>query len=554
MSSRNVLIIGGVAAGTKAAAKAKRENPQLNITVLTRDSHVSYAGCGLPYYIGDVIKEEKELLVRRPKDFQIDYDIEVRTGMEALKIKPAEKTVAAKDLATGETKEFTYDKLVIATGASPFIPSVEGRELGNIVTVRTVTEASAIKKFLNEKDVKNAVVIGGGMIGLEVAENLSQRGVKTTVVEMAPHVLPPYDPDVALYVQKYLKEKGIEILTGTGVTGFTGNDGGEVGTVFTTAGPLKADLAVLAAGVRPNVELARDSGIQLGPTGAIAVNKKMETSVKDIYAVGDCAENINLITGRPVWYPMGSTANKTGRVAGINLSGTPAKDSLEGVLGTSILKLFELNVAKTGLSEREAKASGYHVETVLVPAQDRAHYYPGNRLIVTKLIVDRHSRVVLGGQIFGKGVVDKPIDILVTAISFGSTVDQLAKLDLAYAPPFSTAMSSTIVAANVMRNKLAGKFTGVSPLNLKEKLEAGAVLVDVRTKKEYSARHIPGSINMPLRQLVSQAGELDRDKEIVINCKVGLRSYLALLKLKGLGFERVGILEGGLTAYPFETE
>ncbi|MFA4884338.1 MAG: FAD-dependent oxidoreductase [Desulfotomaculaceae bacterium] len=554
MKSEKVLIIGGVAAGTKAAAKAKRENPDLKIVILTRDRHVSYAGCGLPYYLGDVIKEEKELLVRRPKDFLIDYDIEVITEMEALKIIPEEKTVVVKSLSTGDIKNFEYDKLVLAAGASPFIPPVEGKGLGNIVTVRTVTEATAIKNLINEQGIREAVVVGGGMIGLEVAENLLLRGIGTTVVELASHILPPYDADVALYVQKYLGEKGIKILTGTAIKAFEDNGQGNVGAVITGAGTLAADLVVLAVGVRPNVDLARECGIALGTTGAIAVDESMKTNIEDIYAAGDCAENMNLITGKPVWYPMGSTANKTGRVAAINFAGTAHKDTMKGVLGTSVLKLFELNVGKTGLSERDARTLGYDVETVLVPAQDRAHYYPGSHMIVTKLIVDRKTHLVLGGQIYGEGVVDKPVDILVTAITFGSTVEQLAKLDLAYAPPFSMAMSSTIVAAHVMINKLQGRFSGVSPLALKEKMEAGAVLVDVRTKDEYFIRSIPGSINIPLRHVVDRAGELDRNREIIINCKVGLRSYMASLKLKGLGFEKVSILEGGLIAYPLETK
>ncbi len=554
MGAKKILIIGGVAAGTKAAAKAARENPGLDIVVLTRDSHVSYAGCGLPYYIGDVIKAERELLVRRPKDFKADFGIEVITDIEATKILPEEKMVLAKDLNTGETRQFAYDKLVLATGASPFIPPLEGTTLGNIKTVRTVQEATAVKNLLSERKVQDAVVVGGGMIGLEVAENLSQRGIKTTVVELAPHILPPYDADIALYVQKYLAEKEITVLAGTAVKSFVDNGQGDVGAVSTGADLLKADLVVLSAGVRPNVELAVDCGILLGPTGAIAVNNKTETNINGIYAVGDCAENVNLITSQAVWYPMGSTANKTGRVAGINLAGTGAEVTVKGVLGTSVLKLFELNIAKTGLSERDARALGYNVETVIVPASDRAHYYPGSRTIVTKLIVDRDSRRVLGGQIFGEGAVDKPIDILVTAISLGATVDQLSGLDLAYAPPFSTALSTTAVAANVMMNKLAGKFTGVGPLDLKEKMDAGAMLVDVRIDKEYFVRKIPGSINIPLRRLQERVDELDREREIILVCKVGLRAYLALLKLKRLGFEKVSILEGGITAYPFETE
>jgi NADPH-dependent 2,4-dienoyl-CoA reductase/sulfur reductase-like enzyme/rhodanese-related sulfurtransferase len=554
MKTEKVIVIGGVAAGTKAAAKARRENPDLDIVILTRDRHVSYAGCGLPYYIGDVIKEEKELLVKRPKDFMVDFGIEVYTEMEAIKILPEEKKVLAKDLTSGENKEFAYDKLVLATGASPFIPPVEGAKLGNIITVRTVTGATAVKKLLRERDIRDAVVVGGGMIGLEVAENLHLRGIKTTVVELAPHILPTHDADVALNVQKHLVEKGVAVHAGVAVKSFEDNGRGEVGAVVTGAGTLKADLIVLSVGVRPNVELARECGIALGAAGAVAVNDKMETNLADIYAVGDCAENVNLITGRPVWYPMGSTANKTGRVAGINLAGTSAGDTMQGVLGTSVLKLFDFNIAKTGLSERDAKTLGYNIETVLVPAADRAHYYPGGHLIITKLIVDREKRTVLGGHVFGEGVVDKPIDILVTAITLGATVDQLAKLDLAYAPPFSTAISSTALAANVMMNKLAGRFEGINPLELKEKMDAGAVLVDVRTKEEYFVRTIPGSVNIPLRHLVERADELDREKEIIIFCKVGLRSYLALLKLKRLGFEKVSVLEGGITAYPLETE
>jgi NADPH-dependent 2,4-dienoyl-CoA reductase/sulfur reductase-like enzyme/rhodanese-related sulfurtransferase len=417
-----------------------------------------------------------------------------------------------------------------------------------------VVDAFSIKKKLQGSSLREAVVIGGGMIGLEAAENLTQAGIKTTVVELAPHVLPPYDHEVALHAEKHLREHGVEVLTGTAVQEFRDNGKGELGAVVTNAGVIKADLAILAVGVRPNVELARQCGITLGPTGAIAVNQKMETNIKDIYAAGDCAENTNLITGKPVWIPMGSTANKTGRVAANNLAVSGAVDTQAGVLGTSIVKLFELSLAKTGLSEREARAAGYDIETVQVTAPDRAHFFPGSRQIVTKLIVDRQNHHILGGQVYGEGTVDKPIDILVTAITFGATVEQLAKLDLAYAPPFSTAMSSTIVAANVMINKLHGKFKGVNVFELKEKMDAGAILVDVRVEEEFFVRSIPGSINIPLSELLDRIDELDRSREIILNCKVGLRSYNALLKLKRLGFENLSILEGGISAYPLETE
>ncbi|KJS17335.1 MAG: dehydrogenase [Peptococcaceae bacterium BRH_c4b] len=548
-----VLIIGGVAAGTKTAAKTKRENPDFRVVVLTREKHVSYAGCGLPYYIGDVIREEKELVVRKPEDFRTDNDIEIVTGFEAVNILPEAKKVVARDVSSSEESEFSYDKLVLATGASPFIPPVPGAGLKKIYTVRTVSETLKMKELISSGGVKSAVVVGGGLIGLEMAENLSHRGIKTTVVELAGQVLPPYDYEVALHVENHLREKGVEVITGTAITGFKDNGLGGVSAVLTEKGSIGADMVVLAVGVRPNVELARKCGIALGSTGAIKVNDKMETNLKDVYAVGDCAENLNLITGHSCWYPMGSTANKTGRVAGQNLSG-PGQDSMPGVLGTSIVKVFDMHVAKTGLSEKEAEALAYDVETVLVPAKDRAHYFPGNREIITKLIVDRGSRRVLGGQIFGEGVVDKPVDILATAISFGATVDQLAKLDLAYAPPFSSAMSTTIVSANVMINKLAGKFIGVSPGDLLKKKEEGAVFLDVREPEEFFLRAIPDSVNIPLKKLAGHADELAKEKEIVVICKVGLRSYAANLRLKKMGFNRVGILEGGICAYPYETE
>jgi len=556
MSSQKqkLLIIGGVAAGTKAAAKAWRENPYLEITVVTKDQHISYAGCGLPYYIGGVIREERELLVKKPEDFHVDMGIKVLNLHEALKILPDEKVVIVKDLVSGKNINMPYDKLLLATGAYPFVPPLEGRELGNIFTLRTVTDASALKNKLTGSNLRKAVIIGGGMIGLEIAENLTLLGIKATVIELALHVLPPFDRDVALHLEKHLREKGVEVLTGISVTGFTDNGLGEVGAVITSAGAIKADFAVLSVGVRPNVELARQCGINLGTTGAIAVNKKMETNIKDIYAAGDCAENINLITGKPVWYPMGSNANKTGRVAAINLVGDDAGEVLEGVLGTSVVKIFDLKLAKTGLSARDAIASGYEIETVLVPSPDRAHYYPGSRQIITKLIVERKNHRVLGAQVFGEGTVDKPIDILATAITLGASVEQVAKLDLAYAPPFSTAISSTSLAANVMINKMQGKFKGVNPIDLKERMDAGAVLVDIRVEEEYFVRAIPGSINIPLGELLSRVDELDRTKGIIFNCKVGLRSYNALLKLKRLGFANVSILEGGIAAYPFETE
>ncbi len=552
MGGKKLLIVGGVASGTKTAAKAKREDPDLKVTIITREKYVSYAGCGLPYFIGGVIVEEQELLVRRPEDFWADFGIEIITETEAVNIDPKAKKVAARDLKSGEIKEYNYDYLVLATGASPVKPPIPGIDLANIFTLRSLPDAVRIKSAAGNGRAKKAVVVGGGLIGLEVAENLARLGLKAAVVEASPQILPPYDPEVASYIQRHLLENGVDVFTGTSARAFMDNGRGEVAALLTTAGEIPCDLAVVSTGVRPNAELARAAGIRLGSSGAIAVNEEMKTSLEGIYAVGDCAENINLVSGRPAWYPMGSTANKMGRTAGQNIAGGE-KDFFGGVLGTSIIKVFNVSAARTGLSEKEALALGYDVETVTVPSQDRAHYYPGSKPVITRLIVDRQSRRLLGGQIYGEGAVDKPVDILATAITFGATVDQLAKLDLAYAPPFSPALGPTTVAANVMLNKLAGKFCGISPLKLKERLKAGALLVDVRAPEEYFVRSIPGFTNIPLKELGERAGELGRGREIILTCRVGVRSYLASLKLKRLGFEKVSILEGGITAYPLET-
>ncbi|MDF2839404.1 MAG: dehydrogenase, partial [Clostridia bacterium] len=394
-----------------------------------------------------------------------------------------------------------------------------------------------------------------GFIGLEVAENLKHRGVEVTLIELAPHVLPPFDEEIALLAQVHMQDKGVNIITGEKVLGFEGKEG-FVTTVKSTAGDFDADIVVLSIGVRPNVKLAVDAGIELGITGAIKVDKYMQTNVKDIFAVGDCAENINLVTNQPAWYPMGSTSNKTGRIAGHNVVNQGNMESLEGVLGTTIVKLFDMNAAKTGLSERDAKKANMDIETILVPATDKAHYYPGNKPIITKLIVDKATHKILGAEIIGSGVVDKPIDIIATAMTLNAKVEDLTKLDLAYAPPFSMAMASTIMTANVMLNKLNSKIETISALELQEKMKNNQVnIVDVREEEECFISAIPGSLNIPMNDVEERSNEIDKSKEtVLLVCKVGKRAFLAYLKLKQQGFENLKVLEGGINAYPYKVE
>ncbi|QZY55360.1 FAD-dependent oxidoreductase [Crassaminicella profunda] len=548
--AEKILVIGGVAAGTKAAAKLKRENPKAEIGIVTKDEYISYAGCGLPYYIGGVIEEKHELVVKTPEDFKAVTGIDVLTKHEAVTINKEEKNVTVKDLTTRETKCFEYDQLIIATGASPFVPPIEGKDLKGVFSVRTVSDALKIRELVDQGEVKKAVIVGGGFIGLEVAENLHERNIEVALVELIDHILPPFDEEIALYAQNYMQEQGVNIYTGEKVLSLAGD--AKVTKVITDQRELEADLVIMSVGVRPNVNLAKEIGIEIGTTGAIKVNEYMETNIKDIYAVGDCAENVNLVTGKPAWYPMGSTANKMGRVAGINMA-NEEKDGLKGVLGTTVVKLFKMNAAKTGLSERDAKEAGFEVETALVPANDKAHYYPGYREIITKLVVDKNTHKVLGAQVIGEGVVDKPIDIVATAITFGAKVEDLQKIDLAYAPPFSMAMSSTILAASVLTNKLTGRVKGIGPIECKNRLNEIQV-VDVRDEASFMIGTIPGAVNIPSGALYMRANELDQTKETVLVCKIGKNAYLSYLKLKELGFKNVRILEGGMNAYPFERE
>lgn len=547
----NILVIGAVAAGTKAASKAKRENPDAKVTVITKDNNISYAGCGLPYFIGDVIKEKEELLVRHPGDFKEEQDIDVFTGIEATKIDRKNKKVYAKNLKTNEELIYKYDKLILATGASPFIPPIVGVNLENVFTLRTASDAIKLKSIID--GVKKAVVVGGGFIGLEVAENLKKRGIDVSIVEMAETILPGFDREIAMLVQNHLAENDVRIYTGEAVKAIKGDK--KVSGVLTSKRILDADIVILSIGVRPNSKIAADAGLEIGSTGAIKVDEYMRTSDPDIYAVGDCAESTNLITGKPAWYPMGSTANKTGRIAGINLF-DEIGDNLRGVLGTTVVKLFDINAARTGLSEAEALKLGYEIETAIVPANDKAHYYPGYRMIITKLIADKKTHKILGAQIVGEGVVDKPIDIIATAITFGGKVEDLEKLDLAYAPPFSMAMASTIVAANVLKNKLTNRLKGISPIKLHERLNDGNLtIIDTRTEPEYIIGTIPGAINIPFVDLIKDKyNNLDKNKTTVLLCKVGKRAYMAYRELQNKGFKDLYILDGGISAYPFELE
>ncbi len=442
-----LIVIGGCAAGMSAAAKARRLNPELEITVYERTGFVSYGECGLPYYVAGIIKDHRELIVRTPEQFA-QQDIRVHLHHEVIEIDPANRNVRVTDLESG--KEFTehYDKLLIATGGRPaLLPGIEPKELKGVFTLRAVEDGIAIRRFIEEERPKRAVIVGAGYIGLEIAESFHRLGLETTVVEWMPQVLPRFDPEMAQLVQARLEEEGVRLTLGAKVEGLESDAQGRVRRVVTAGGGFDADLVLLALGVRPNVALARAAGIELGKTGAIAANARMETSIPGVYTAGDCAEARHLVTGKPAYIPLGTTANKQGRVAGTNLGGGTAE--FAGIVGTAITQVFGLQAGLTGLTEQEARTAGLEVEAVRVKSRTRAHYYPGSKPLHVKLVFEKGTHRLLGGQIIGDEGVNGRINVLAAALQSGMTVEELARLDLGYVPPLAPVWDPLLVAANV---------------------------------------------------------------------------------------------------------
>ncbi|UOW66646.1 FAD-dependent oxidoreductase [Paraclostridium bifermentans] len=532
----NVLVIGGVSAGTKTAAKLKRENRDFNVTLITKGENISYAGCGLPYYIGGVIENKSDLIVNTPKSFSDLTQVEVKTSVEALDIDRDKKIVRAVDLKNNKEINLNYDKLVIATGADPVKPPIEGIDLEGVFYMRTPDDAIAVREIVETNNVKRAVVVGGGFIGLEVAENLHEMGVKTTLVEAMDHIMPGFDDEVSSYVENELIENGIMVLTGERLTFIEGEE--KVSKVRTDKRAMKADMIVMSVGIRANSNIAETCGLELEANKTIKVNEYMQTNDEDIYAVGDCVTVKNILSGKPAWSPMGSSANKEGRCLAKTLAGK--KTEFNGVLGTGIVKLLNLNAARTGLTEKEALNLGSNVESVLVPIDDKAHYYPDSKMIIIKLISDKDNKKVLGAQVFGEGNVDKHIDVISTAITFNATVNDLQNLDLAYAPPFSTAINPISHAANVLLNKIDGDVKTIRYEDFLENQESYK-LADVN-----KTPRLEGVTYIDLAQLNGKLDEFELDDKILLVCARGKRAYLAYNRMKHFGYKDVQVLEGGL--------
>jgi len=558
---KKIVVIGGVAAGLKAASKARRCDPQAEITVLEKGELISYGACGLPFYLAGEVASIEDLMktpvgvMRNAGFFKNVKNISVLTQTLATSINREEKCVYAKKIADGTELILPYDQLVIATGAKPIKPDLPGINLSNIFQLGHPNDAKEIREGLDEGKFKNAVIIGAGLVGLEVAEALHKRGLNVTVVEMKNQVFSAFlDLEIAGIVEKHITEKGVNLRSNEAVIQFNGTN--TVKEVVTDKGVIPTDLVILAIGVRPNVELAKAAGLNIGLTGAITVDAYMRTNDPDIYAGGDCVENRHMLTGKMVFAPMGSTANKHGRVIGENICG--GNLPFAGVLNTVAVSVLGLNIGKTGLTERDAKNLGIEYVTTIVAGHDKPHYMAGAKIITTKLIVEANSKMVLGAQAVGEGDVTKRIDVVAAILTAKGTLDMLSDADLCYAPPFNSPIDNIAVAANTIMNKISGSFKGISSLEAKDKMATNnAIFLDVRTPGETEKIKLANHENLkyiPLGQLRSRLTELNKDQEIIAFCKISVRGYEAEAILEGEGFTNVKVLEGGLAAWPYKYE
>lgn len=560
-TSPKIVIIGGVAAGPKAAARARRLAPDADITIIERGKLLSYAGCGMPYFIEGKIKEIRDLVCTPagvPRDvvfFDRVKGIRVLNRTLALSINREAKTVEVVRVDTNEHQTVPYDKLVIATGGLPVVPPIEGIRLHRVFRLNHPDDAAAIRDAVQSGQVRRATIIGGGLIGLEVTEALAANQVEVSIVEMLDQLLPTMlDFEMSAFLTKHVRAKGVQVYTGEKVLRLEPDTEGNVGRVVTDRREVETDLVLLAVGVRPNVQLAKEAGLEIGPSGGIAVNGYLQTSDPDIYAGGDCVESHHLVSGQKFHWPMGSAANKHGRVIGDNLVGK--QTAFRGVVGTAVAKVFDYNVGKTGLTEKQAQELGYEVVTSLAPSPDCSHFYPANKVVLLKLVADAKSGKLLGAQAVGPGEAVKRIDVLATALCFGASVTDVGELDLGYAPPYSTAIDLASHAANIIENKLTGLAKSITPMEVKAKLERDEdfIWLDVRSPQEFEQIHLDDKRMklLPLGQLRAKLGELPHDKEIIVFCKVSLRGYEAQRILEGAGFDNVRFMDGGIVGWPYE--
>ena len=541
-----LIVIGAVAAGTSAAAKARRNDDRAEIVIYDKDQDISYSGCGMPYYLGDEIDQISALTPRDAAFFKSKYDIDVFTKHEITHIDPLQKKLTLMDLETGKVFEDTYDKLILATGATSFMPSISGIDLPHVFSLRNIRDAVKIKSFLETQKPKKALIVGTGFIGFELLENLQHLGLDVTIVEMMPKITPTLDEDMASYLENALRAKGVKILKSEKVLAIEEN-----AVLLEKAGRVEAELVIMATGVKPNVTLAKQMGIELGSTGAIKVDAAMFTNLKDVSACGDCIETFSVITGKPVYRPLGSTANKTGRIAGDAITGGRLR--YQGNLGTGIFKIFNLTVATTGLSEKAAYDEGYDVIVNHNIKPDKPEYFKGEEMVI-KGIADRETGRLLGVQIVGGNGVDKRIDVFASLITYGAKVEDLFHLDLAYAPPFSTTKDPIHYTGMILDNAISGGRDIITADEVR-KSDEDIQIIDARALSDYENKgHVEGAVNIPHGKVREMLSTLDKDKKTVTYCNKGTTGNAVQNILINHGFKQVKNLSGGHTFYKGTTK
>lgn len=541
-----VVIVGGVAGGATAAARIRRLDETAQIVVFERSGFVSYANCGLPYYIGGVITDPGDLTLQTPESFQRRFRIDMRVRHEVIRIHPGRKTVTVRNLDTLEEFEEPYDKLLLSPGARPTQPPLPGRDLDCLFTLRTVEDTLRIRKFVEKNQPRSVVLAGGGYIGLELAENLRDLGLQVTIVQRPKQLLTPFDPDMAAFVHAAMRKKGVDLLLGCQVDGFEAQEKG-LKVLLKDRQPLTADMGILAIGVTPDTHLAKDAGIALGIKGSIIVNDRMETSLPDIYAVGDAVEVRQMVTGRKALISLAGPANKQGRIAADNICGR--ESTFLGSQGSSVIKVFQMTAAVTGINEQTAREAGISFDKVYLSPASHAAYYPGGSVMTMKVLFEKETYKLLGAQIVGYDGVDKRIDVLATAMQAGMSALQLKDLDLSYAPPYSSAKDPVNMAGYLIDN-LASQTLKQFFWDEVDRLprDGSVTLIDTRTGGEYAASHCEGFVNIPLDELRSHLERLDPDKPVYVLCQSGLRSYLACRILMQHGFDCYN-LSGGYRLY-----
>ena len=537
-----VVIVGGVAGGATAAARIRRLNEQAEIVVFERSGYISYANCGLPYYIGDVITDRSDLTLQTPESFFSRFRVNMKVRHEVTAIHPEEKTVSVKNLETGEEFEESYDKLILSPGAKPTQPRLPGVGLDKLFTLRTVEDTFHIKDYINANHPKSAVLAGGGFIGLELAENLRELGMDVTIVQRPKQLMNPFDADMASFIHNEMRKHGVKLALGHTVEGFEERDGG-VDVLLKDEQPLHADMVILAIGVSPETTLAKDAGLELGIKGSIVVNDRMETSISDIYAVGDAVQVKHFVTGQDALISLAGPANKQGRIAADNICG--GDSHYTGSQGSSVIKIFGMTAATTGVNETNARKTGLDVDTVILSPMSHAGYYPGGKVMTMKVVFEKATYRLLGAQIVGYEGVDKRIDVLATAIRAGMKATELKDLDLAYAPPYSSAKDPVNMAGFMVEN-IANGVLKQWHLEDADRLprDGSVTLLDTRTVEEFAHGHIDGFFNIPVDELRERLGELDKRKPVYVICQSGLRSYIATRILEGYGYEAYNFAGG----------